>query len=228
MGNLKALDLFCGGGGACIGMQQAGFDVYGVDIEKHKNYPGHFIRGDIYHLPVDPMDFDFVWASPPCQAFSCANHPNRATGKHVSATNLIPEARKALKHHPYTCIENVEFAPIRPDLVLDGASMMMPVVNSFQVKRKRLFELSFFALAPPKAKRQGEILTVASATNKKQMGLRKAKGLPGVPRLVEKKKIMGIPGRYDMTHREVNESVPPPYSRFIGEQVRAIIERGKR
>ena len=52
MKKLLALDLFCGGGGACIGMQQAGFEVVGVDIKPHKNYPGHFIQADIAQLAV--------------------------------------------------------------------------------------------------------------------------------------------------------------------------------
>ena len=65
-----ALDLFCGGGGACIGMQQAGFEVVGIDIKPHKNYPGHFIQADIHDLPLLIKDFDFVWSSPPCQKFS--------------------------------------------------------------------------------------------------------------------------------------------------------------
>ena len=35
-----ALDLFCGGGGACIGMQQAGFEVVGIDIKPHTKLSG--------------------------------------------------------------------------------------------------------------------------------------------------------------------------------------------
>ena len=70
-----ALDLFCGGGGACIGMQQAGFEVVGIDIKPHKNYPGHFIQADIHDLPVSIDDFDLIWASPPCQLWS--NSGNR-------------------------------------------------------------------------------------------------------------------------------------------------------
>ena len=73
MKQLKALDIFCGGGGAAIGMRWAGFEVVGIDIEVHKNYPGDFIQGDIHDLPVDVMDFDFVWSSPPCQAHSFAS-----------------------------------------------------------------------------------------------------------------------------------------------------------
>ena len=69
----KALDLFCGGGGAAIGLYQAGFDtVVGIDNKKHRNYPFDFIQADVTDLPVDVHDFDFVWASPPCQRFSIA------------------------------------------------------------------------------------------------------------------------------------------------------------
>ena len=65
-----AVDLFCGGGGACIGMQNSGFEVIGIDIKPHKNYPGHFIQADVHDLPVELAIADFVWASPPCQRFS--------------------------------------------------------------------------------------------------------------------------------------------------------------
>ena len=72
-----ALDLFSGGGGACIGMQRAGFEVIGIDIKPHPNYPAEMIIADTSRLLAICLlslrkDFDFVWASPPCQLFSCA------------------------------------------------------------------------------------------------------------------------------------------------------------
>ena len=49
----KALDLFCGAGGASIGLKQAGFDVIvGIDINKNcgKRYPYDFILADSAQL----------------------------------------------------------------------------------------------------------------------------------------------------------------------------------
>ena len=56
---MRALDLFCGGGGAGLGILHAGFDeIVGIDIREPSFYPGTFIQADIRELPVDPMDFD--------------------------------------------------------------------------------------------------------------------------------------------------------------------------
>ena len=134
-----ALDLFCGGGGAGEGLMRAGFDVVGIDKDDHhESYPGQFIQGDIHSLPVDPHDFDLVWASPPCQAFSTMS----AVGKvYREPINLIPITREVLKDHAWTIIENVPTAPIRPDIVLTG-----PMFGLYKIMRKRKFELSFFCL----------------------------------------------------------------------------------
>ena len=78
---MKALDLFCCGGGAAEGLMRAGFEVVGIDKDDHsESYPGTFIQGDIHNLPVNPMDFDLVWASPPCQKFSTMTSMSVATG----------------------------------------------------------------------------------------------------------------------------------------------------
>ena len=211
---LKALDLFCGGGGACIGLQQAGFDVTGIDINPHLNYPGTFIQADIHNLPVNPMDFDFVWASPPCQAFSIGNLTS--IEKQKRHPDLIPITRKILSDHQFTCIENVKRAPIRSDVTLSGAS-----VGLNNIIRMRKFETSFFMMSPPCSQScSGELVTITSSLGaQSHFYRRKAKGLPGCLSLNEAKEAMGIPIDYEMTRHEIGESVPPPYSKYIADEV---------
>ena len=64
---MRALDLFCGAGGASIGLHQAGFShIVGIDINKNcgKRYPFDFVTADALQPPIDFADFDMIWASP--------------------------------------------------------------------------------------------------------------------------------------------------------------------
>ena len=213
-----ALDLFSGGGGACIGMQQAGFEVVGIDIKPHKNYPGNFIQADIHDLPVNVHDFDFVWASPPCQLFSVSSKfGDNDWERHP---NLIPETRELLKGHPYTVIENVPGAPLHYNVVLTGKS-----VGLERLHRRRHFETSFcmFYPKPERLERWKWTLGIAGTITKSMCASshfynRKANGLPGrIPNSVAKG-IMGIPLIYKMTDAEIGEAVPPAYSEFIAKE----------
>ena len=100
---MLALDLFCGEGGVCLGLQAAGFTVVGVDKSWRvkRYYPGEFVYADALNPPFELADFDFIWASPPCQAFSAAT-PIETRHRHP---NLIPPTRKLLAGHAVTCIE---------------------------------------------------------------------------------------------------------------------------
>lgn len=139
---MKALDLFCGAGGASRGLQNAGFHVTGIDIKKQPHYGGDvFIQGDALKPPVDISDFDFIWASPPCQAHTAMKTMYNAK-KHK---DLIPDTRKLLKSigKPYV-MENVMGAPLRPDLILCGTMFDLGTGDA-ELRRHRIFEMNWTA-----------------------------------------------------------------------------------
>lgn len=53
---MKILDLFCGAGGASMGLHQAGHNVTGVDIAKQPNYPFNFIEEDALKIDINGYD----------------------------------------------------------------------------------------------------------------------------------------------------------------------------
>jgi DNA (cytosine-5)-methyltransferase 1 len=134
----KALDLFCGEGGAGMGLFQAGFHVTGVDIKSMKRYPHKFIQADALGFPTD--GFDFIWASPPCQPFTVLGGREDLS----KYEDLIEPTRAKLKASgkPWV-IENVPGAPLRADLTL--------CANYFGLRsyRHRIFECSFPVSQPP-------------------------------------------------------------------------------
>lgn len=71
----KLLDLFCGEGLAAWGYWLSGrfSHIVGVDInlQMRSRYSFDFIEGDVLSLDYEFLSkFDFVHASPPCQAYS--------------------------------------------------------------------------------------------------------------------------------------------------------------
>ena len=239
MGKPLALDLFCGGGGACLGMMQVGFEVVGVDIKPHKNYPGTFIQGDVFSLSIDLRDFDFVWASPPCQRFSPSTNFQTAhmTEEEIAERypDLIPPTQTLLAGHPFSVIENVPNAAkrscLRPDVILTGRSMGLD-----RIDRKRIFETSFYMLYPepilaPRADwERGYMCTITTSLSASlHFYPRKRAGLPGKVPVWEANEVMGIPEGFRLTGKEIGEAVPPPYAKFIAtEALKQIIQQRKR
>ena len=194
----------------CGAWHAAGFDeVVGIDIADHrKSYPGHFIRGDALNPPVRLEDFDFVWASPPCQAYSRA----RTTGG-TEVHELIEPTRDMLSGHKWSVIENVPGAPISADLSLTGPQVGLP-----RLQRRRNFECSFFLLAPPPMRTPDLPVTVTKWGGNRLATFykRKARGWSGKPSKKERADAMGLPSY--LTAFEIGEAVPPAYAEFIARE----------
>jgi len=207
-----ALDLFCGAGGVSKGLADAGFDVVGIDIRNQPRYvhPGRFLRGDALQPPVDLRAFAFIWASPPCQAYSAANN---AWGR-TDHPRLIEPIRDMLSASGAAwCIENVPGAPLLNPVTLCGLSF------GLNVKRHRLFECSFFLMAPPCGDHEADYVIVFGDSGRaraKQIG-RTVNDGPILRRvhvpLPITKAAMGIDW---MTGRELCQAIPPAYAEFIG------------
>ena len=219
MRKLLALDLFCGGGGACLGMMEVGFEVVGVDIKPHKNYLGIFIQADALNPPVDLRDFDLIWASPPCQAYSLASNGRR--NKRREYPKLIKPIQALLDGHPFCCIENV---PGCKDLRVCG-SLTGRNVGLERIDRLRLFEVSFFMFfpnpiyAPREDWERGYMCCITTSMGaNSHFYPRKRAGLPGKVPNWEAKEVMGIPAWQQMTCKEIGEAVPPAYAKFIASE----------
>ena len=198
----RALDLFCGAGGASMGLHRAGFDVVGLDHRPQPRYPFRFVQGDALAPPFDLRRFDLIWASPPCQVWSLAKYIHRGT----AARDLIGATRALLAETgAETIIENVPYAPIRADFILTGCDFGLRVI------RRRHFETSFFDLHPepwkPKnAVSHGDYTTVAGH------------GVPdrrhgGAVRKHVWERAIGIDW---MSRNELAQAVPPAYAEFLG------------
>lgn len=209
------LDLFCGAGGAAEGYARAGFEVIGVDIGPQPNYPFHFIQDDAlgYLSQAFTDTFDAIHASPPCQRYSVASKSHN--GRAEDHPDLIAPTRRLLNmtRLPYV-IENVPGAPLLGATMLCGT--MFP---GLRVTRHRLFEHSFFAMAPPHGKHP--------------LHYTRDKRKPHYGQLDEMEAFVTVTGGGNcskaaaadamgidwMTKDELNQAIPPAYTHFVGERL---------
>lgn len=219
----RALDLFCCAGGAGMGLHRAGFEVVGVDIRPQPNYPFEFIQADALTYPLD--GFDFVWASPPCQAHTSMKTMHNAKDHE----DLIPATRARLVASgiPWA-MENVMGAPLKNPIMLCG-TMFGLGVDDAELRRHRLFETSEPILLVPQCQ-HGARATIGIYGGHARNRKRRTIGVYGegcrdsrrkMDRGVEDFSIedgraaMGIDW---MTTAELSQAIPPVYSEFIGRE----------
>lgn len=214
----RALDLFCCAGGATRGLQQAGYHVTGVDIRPQPRYVG-----DVFHQDDamawlrgerEPLaSFDLIWASPPCQRYSESTPP----AYKVHHPDLLPEVGTLLRAQcvPYI-IENVEMAAhlLRSPIKLCGSMF------GLDFWRHRYFEIGnadVFFLLPPCDHSYAPVLITGQGNRRDAFGRR-----PGRVPVAKQRAAMGM----DWTNRdELSEAIPPAYSRFLAEQIDAVLDR---
>jgi DNA (cytosine-5)-methyltransferase 1 len=208
---VKALDCFCCAGGATRGLQQAGYEVTGIDTRPQPHYCGDrfyqddamaWLRGERETLD----SFDLIWASPPCQRYSELTPADRKE----QHPDLLPEVGALLRAQPTPFIlENVELAKhlLRSPIMLCGSMLGLPIW------RHRYFEVGnvdLFFLLPPCDHSFIPIL-ISGQGSRKTNGIRQARIPTGV-----KQRAIGTPW---MNRDEMSECIPPAYSRFLAERI---------
>lgn len=194
-----------------MGYAQAGFDVTGIDITPQPHYPFRFIQADALTFPFD--GFDVVHASPPCQAYSiCRNN-----GSGQTAPKLIEQVRDRIitAKKPYV-IENVVGAPLIhlplfhfSTITLCGAFFGLGIAG-FDLSRHRLFESNVLLSQPPCLHRKGKTIGVYGGGTNTWHRYKLGRCL----RASERRQAMGIDW---MTWAELNQAIPPAYTKYIGQ-----------
>lgn len=210
------LDLFCGAGGAAYGYKLAGFDVVGVDIEYQPNYAGDVLvhRDAVEYARDRASEFDFVHASPPCQAHSALNSVNRR-----EYADFIPAIRELLQASgvPFV-MENVQGSTLRRDLTLCGEMFGLGVI------RHRYFEFGngAFAPQPEHLKHRGRVAGWRHGQWHDGPYFAVYGDGGGKGTLQQWRDAMGMP--WCDTRRELAEAIPPAYTKYIGEHIYETLE----
>jgi DNA (cytosine-5)-methyltransferase 1 len=215
----KLLDLFCGAGGCSVGYHRAGFDVTGVDIESHPDYPFTLIVADAMEVLGDAelLDgFDVVHASPPCPRYSAA----RTIGSYdpEDKPDLVAPVREALSGRVWV-MENVPGAPMPNAVTYCGWG-----VGLKHIRRHRLFESSAFLLSPGCACPNGDSISVFghSGEDRRKATIAAGGGKGTHIPIAEVRELMGVP--WMRNRDDVSDAIPPAYTEHIGAQLIAHLE----
>jgi hypothetical protein len=207
------LDLFCGAGGAGMGYHQAGFEVVGVDIAPQPSYPFEFVQADALEFlarEATSTRWAAIHASPPCQSSSALT---KGTNKGREHPDLIPQTRELLaRFRGPTFIENVQGSELRKNLILCGEMFGLNVI------RHRYFEINgVLVLQADHNPHRGRVAGFRHGARHEGPYVA-AYGHGGGKGTVQQWKD-GLGIQWMRTKKELAESIPPAYTKYIGEQV---------
>jgi DNA (cytosine-5)-methyltransferase 1 len=192
-----------------MGLHRAGFEVVGVDIRPQPRYPFEFHQADALTFPLD--SFDFIWASPPCQAYTLAQRIQ--ANQHPDL--IAPIRERLIVAGALYAIENVPGAPLRHPIELCG--VMFP---DLRVYRHRLFECSFPVSQPWHGPHQAPLAKMGRPAKPAEF-MHVVGNFSGVEAA---RAAMGIEW---MARDELREAIPPAYSEFIGREALAHLESAR-
>ena len=232
----KLLDLFCCAGGAGHGYEQAGFEVYSVDIDPQPRNPHPFHQGDAVDVlrrliagekfaftsrdgasvELGIEDFAAVHASPPCQAFSAMKHMPDAK----EHPELIEPIRELLQKIDLPwAIENVVGAPLDGAIVLCGTMFDLGAAG-FSLQRHRQFETNFDIEAPRECDHSKPTIGIYGGhvrCRSTKFWRNTGADFPGYDKRALAVEAMG--GTAWMTMNQMSEAIPPAYSQYVGRHM---------
>ena len=195
-----------------MGYHRAGFDVVGVDIKPQPHYPFEFHQGDaLEYCAAQGGEFDVIHASPPCQRYSVET-PMAFRSNHA---DLIAPVRNIMiaTGKPYV-IENVTNAR----RILVNPLMLCGSMFGLGVWRHRWFEVSCGLVMSPRTCNHSNIPVLVTGTPRRR-------GYPRVdPPIAARRDAMGIDW---MVTSEIDQAIPPAYTKYIGAQLMRALGVGR-
>jgi len=218
----RLLDLFCGAGGCSVGYARAGFEVIGVDIDPHLEYPYEMHVADAMEVlggsgcGLNVHSFDVIHASPPCQSYTTMSDRSRGDWPDL----VKPVIELLLKWGGVWVVENVP-----------GARSQMPETSitlhggmfGLGVDRPRLFASNVMLLAATAPRVADPVGVYGKAADGRRLFTRKdGTSQYAASSLAEGADAMGIDWMTDW--RDVAEAIPPAYTEYVGHQLMHYLE----